>query len=251
MKTFSVADAACIIGVSRATVRNWVKAGHLCALSEGGLLAFAESEILRLKNDLETGRFDKLCRRANKIRSTSQFVPMEYADCDELIDTTKRLLALREELALSVEMLLFLAAIRLLELTGDIDVPLQHRSPRWVDDLTWQRQCVECEMRQWHDSLPQLPNGDAYVEIATIIKAINTDDDLGILHQTLFREGEKSQIGSYYTPKKYTCPMLCTGLQFAPTKRCLTLAAERANIWLPPYDISPYNRKTVSALIST
>ena len=208
MKTLSVADAARMIGISKATVRNWVKAGHLCDLSKGGRLAFAESEILRLKNDLATGRLAKLCRRANKTRSTSQFVPIEYADCSELIDTVKHLLALRKKLALPNGTLLFLAAMRLLELAGDVDVPLQHCSPRWIDDLTWRRECVEHEMRQWHDSLPQLPYGDLYAEIAAIVKAVNTDDDLGIMHQALFREGEKSQIGSYYTPAKYVSDAL-------------------------------------------
>ena len=208
MKTLSVADAAYMIGVSKATIRNWVKAGHLCALSKDSRLAFAESEILRLKNDLVTGRFNKLCRRANKTRSTSQFVPTEYADCNELIDTVKRLLALREQLALPTEMLLFLAAIRLFELAGDIDISLQHCSPRWIDGLTWRRQCVEYEIWQWHDSLPQLPHEDSYTEIAAIIKTIHTDDDLGILHQALFREGEKTQIGSYYTPTKYVSDAL-------------------------------------------
>jgi len=203
MKTLSVSDVACRIGVSKATIRNWVKAGHLCALSTGGRLAFAESEILRLKNDLATGRLAKLCRRVNKTHSTSQFIPMEYADCNELIDTVKKLLVLREQLVLPTETLLFLAAMRLLVLAGDVDVPLQHRSSQWIDGLTWHRQCVKCEMRQWHESLSQLPLGNTYTEIAAIIKTANTDDDLGILYQALFCEGEKSQIGSYYTPTKF------------------------------------------------
>lgn len=201
MKTLSATDAARMIGVSAATVRNWVKAGHVAPLPGDGL-SFAESEILRLKNELTTGRLNKLRGRANKINSNAQFVPAEYADNATLIDAVKRLLALRKQTEWHHETPLFLAAIRFLETAGDVDLA-SHRSRRWFDGLAWRRHCVEREMRRWHDSLPQKPCEKTYAEIAAIFEAVDVNDDLGILRQALYREGDKSKTGSYYTPTKY------------------------------------------------
>ena len=210
MKRISANEAARQIGISTATVRNWVKAGHMTPLPGDGI-SFDEREVSRIKADLANGQLGKLRSRANKIKSNTRFVPVEYAENHAVVDVVAKLCALRETHRWPNEMLLFAAALQRLEINGDVDRSLGKHSRRWFGQLIWRRECVQNEMRHWHDELPQKPDFETYAQIAEpMAQRIAEhhgdgwpDDFLGVLYQALFREGDKSQAGSYYTPTQY------------------------------------------------
>ncbi len=248
MATLNLAEAARMIGVSSATVRNWVRAGLVQPLPDRNA-GFDESEISRLKSDLVAGRLPRLRSRANKTKSDSQFVPAEYAENKAVHDTVVRLSEWRKKHDVSVETLLFFVAIRLLERAGDLATSLQE-----FDRVTWRRNCVRDEMRQWHGTLPQKPDFKIYGEIARHFNGVDGDSDidwLGVLHQALFREGEKSHAGAYYTPTLYVRdalqeaglqpgetlldPCCGTGKYLVTAVRCFALRPESCH----GFDIDP------------
>ncbi|MBP7654807.1 MerR family transcriptional regulator, partial [Candidatus Dependentiae bacterium] len=60
-------DAAEILGVSRATVRNWEKLNYLSSSkNKNGYIYYYYTDIIELKNKIKDSKIDKLNKRANK-----------------------------------------------------------------------------------------------------------------------------------------------------------------------------------------
>jgi len=78
MKQISVDNAAQIIGVSSATIRNWAKAGYINPTSTRPL-SFLEESVLNLKEQIGSEAFCRLTTRANKAAASNNFFPEEYA----------------------------------------------------------------------------------------------------------------------------------------------------------------------------
>src|SRR3990167_8824083 len=69
---------ALFLGISTATVRNWVKCGYLQTHAEDKRYFFHLSEIENVKANIENGDLDKLNGRANKSKADRTFIPEEY-----------------------------------------------------------------------------------------------------------------------------------------------------------------------------
>src|SRR4030042_6710669 len=69
--------AASFLGISTATVRNWVKCGYLQAHSTDKRY-FHIAEIENVKANIENGDLNKLNGRANKSKAERTFIPNEY-----------------------------------------------------------------------------------------------------------------------------------------------------------------------------
>ena len=76
----NINSTAKILGVSTATVRNWVKAGDLPLHSSSKSYYFDKKDVEKIKLKIFTGQFAKLTKRANKIKSQKIFVPTEYTN---------------------------------------------------------------------------------------------------------------------------------------------------------------------------
>ncbi len=201
MKQVSVDNAAQIIGVSSATIRNWAKAGHInpvctCPLS------FLEDSILHLKSKIGTDSFGKLKTRANKVGSVSNILPSEYAENPNLIAHIENVVAQFKANGLKSEYLLFLAALRLLE----TECELKRCKTTDVFDLSsydsWARKSVRAVIAEWRDSLKEIDGKDSYINIYNSLMPHEGDDFLGLLYQSISSEGNKSEQGAYYTPSK-------------------------------------------------
>ena len=119
MKQISVDHAAKIVGISSATMRNWVKAGHI-APAKTSPLSFSEMEVLSLKNQLGAGALQKLRTRANKARSEENILPSEYASNNDLVESIKAIIGLVDRNELDIEIVLFVASLRLLEIDEEV-----------------------------------------------------------------------------------------------------------------------------------
>jgi len=190
-----------IVGVSTATMRNWARAGHI-ASARTRPLAFSEMAVLSLKNQLGSGTLHKLKTRANKARSEENTLPSEYASNSDLIENIRSIVEFVSQNKLSMEMVLFVAAIRLLvadeemirESTTDLFAP---------DSFThWRRRSTKVEIEQWRDSLGNVENKGMYSTFYDLLTSTEGDDYLGLLYQCLSVEGQKSEGGAYYTPSK-------------------------------------------------
>src|SRR3989344_5798967 len=74
----NIESAATFLGISAATVRNWVKCGYLQTLSENTKRFFHKKDIEDVKSKILNGNLEKLNKRANKAKADRTFVPDEY-----------------------------------------------------------------------------------------------------------------------------------------------------------------------------
>ncbi|MGI6449912.1 MAG: helix-turn-helix domain-containing protein [Desulfitobacteriia bacterium] len=71
------AQTAELLGISQATIRNWIRHGYLGPVDDKGK-QFLKVDILMLKEALAAGKIDRLRRRANKAQAAKTFLPVEY-----------------------------------------------------------------------------------------------------------------------------------------------------------------------------
>ena len=90
-------SAASFLGISTATVRNWVKCGYLETLGEKTKYFFHAKEVEGIKENISNGNFEKLNKRANKSKADRSYIPEEYledsqrvARFHEIVDFVKR-----------------------------------------------------------------------------------------------------------------------------------------------------------------
>lgn len=207
-ETIGVGKAAEILGVSSATIRNWVKAGHLTPLDNQRVL-FDEEDVMRVKNDLSTGKLSRLRQRANKTKSKASFIPMEYSDNALLLESIIGIRTAFLDERLNKDAILFFAALKLLESHGQVTV----QNDNVFERVKWKRRCVKNEMESWRQELPSALEFRRYYDLVKTVTHIDENDYLGILKQALFFEGEKSKAGAYYTPTQYVDDALAFGKQ--------------------------------------
>jgi hypothetical protein len=201
MKSVSIDDAAKIMAVSSATIRNWAKAGHIKPVSARPLL-FSEESVLSLKNQIGLGTFGRLQTRANKAGAVSSFLPEEYTDNPHLISHITDLVSIIKDECLETEAVIFLATLRLLEINGEVKKDCRSDPFSLESFHSWARQSVKLAIHEWRSSLHIPQNNSPYSDIYELINPHDGDDFLGLLYQSIFIEGHKSEQGSYYTPSK-------------------------------------------------
>ena len=194
----SVTQAAQIIGVSAATIRNWARAGHLSPAATHPL-SFAEESVREIKKKIGSASFARLQIRANKT-ARGQLAPAGI--CRECAAAR----ACRRDRGLSQcgtpggREVLFLAAIRVLELAGEV-CKAKHGGLFSPESYTaWARQSVKSVMLDWLSTLGQRAGETGYHRIDELMHPADGEDYCGLLYQSLSREGDKSAHGSFFTP---------------------------------------------------
>lgn len=74
----NIENAATFLGISTATVRNWVKCGYLQSIREDARYVFNRKEVENVKSKIINGDIEKLNKRANKAKADKTFIPEEY-----------------------------------------------------------------------------------------------------------------------------------------------------------------------------
>lgn len=200
MKQISVDNAAQIVGVSTATIRNWTKAGHLCPASTRPL-TFLEESILDLKKKINSNDFARLKTRANKATSEIRFFPEEYADNSMVALHVARIISCVKNDQLEVEPSIFLCALHLLANKGEVFLPSNIDPFDLKHCHSWARQSVKNVMTEWRNSL-NIKLKNRYHNLCRILCSDAEEDYLGLVYQSISSEGIKSEQGSYYTPTK-------------------------------------------------
>lgn len=198
IKALSVDRVAALLGVSTATVRNWVRAGHLKPVCERPL-SFLEQDAVGLKAAIALGSLDRLRKRANKSGSETMGIPKEYAASSRLVAIVDRILSIADQKQLDVNALMFVSALRWLELHGEVErtAPTSLFAMSTFD--SWKRESVRAEILTWHCTLRH-HHSEVYEAIYSSMNDVVADDILGLIYQSLSNEGAKSKKGSYYTP---------------------------------------------------
>ena len=80
-------EVADFLEISSATVRNWIKHDYIAPAKTEGKMRFIFQDVHSLKDNLLNGNINRLRKRANKNKSSSTFLPIEYlTDSEKLKD---------------------------------------------------------------------------------------------------------------------------------------------------------------------
>ncbi len=185
-----------VLGVSTATVRNWVKLGHIQPAAIQQNNKFLRSHIEEIRNKIAKGSLTKLNQRANKSNSITKNIPTEYADNPKVCESILTITDIFNRYNLNRDTVLFVTALNLLRQV-DLIRETQNLS---LNDINFTNDIVKYEIETWSKHIKDSELPHYYNEVFDISIPLECDF-LGLLHQSLLSEGEKAKIGSYYTPK--------------------------------------------------
>lgn len=191
-------NAAIILGVSPATVRNWIKSS-LLTVTEEKPACLDRAQVVKLKKRIAEKKISRLTRRANKSKATTHFIPVEYLCNPDSIRAIRAIAdyALQERIPL--DYLLFLISLNWLIKEGVAAMP----SPEQLRerDLNIRNLRIREEMFLWSKAFSGEDLQKDYSFLMDCSLPLE-NDRLGLIYQSLLSEGKKSRNGSYYTPYK-------------------------------------------------
>jgi type I restriction-modification system DNA methylase subunit len=187
--------AVSLLGVSSATIRNWIRHDYLTPDNhDGGKLLFNPDQVRGLKEKIDSGEIDRLNKRANKKGSANTFIPDEYADNVSVISFVESIIYQNIENQLDRDSVLLSIALNLLKEQRLIEYKDTHT------ELSYRNKIIEDELTWWLNKTQNNFSFDKYSHLLNI-KLPEVSDLLGVVYQSLVAEGNKAQGGSYYTPK--------------------------------------------------
>lgn len=191
-------NTATVLGISTATVRNWVKGGYLQTLSEDTKHFFHKKDIEDVKLKILNGDLEKLNNRANKIKADRTFIPDEYSQDEVGFNELNTVVDFIKSNNIDLFPALLLVSLNLLKkekilLKVNIQDVIQKK------DLSFSNKQIGEEIKSWISEIDK----EKIKERFSFLLDCNIPkqrDILGFLYQSLLLEGKKSQSGSYYTP---------------------------------------------------
>lgn len=191
-------STASLLGISSATVRNWVKCGYLKAFNDNTKNLFHLSEVENIKLSISNGNLTKLNRRANKSKADRTFVPEEYLQDKSKLENLNKIISFIQKNDIDISFALLLLCLNLLKKEKLIE------SVR-LDDIAMHKNLliikeqIKEELKAWLLAT-DTTNLKKECEYLLDYPLPKHRDILGFIYQSLLLEGKKSQSGSYYTP---------------------------------------------------
>ncbi len=201
LQLLTVERTAGILGVSAATVRNWVRCGRIVPAARRPVM-LSRVDVLALKKDIRNHVVDKLRKCANKSNSRSFHTP-HHSDFPAGIAKLRK--AIRGKRC-GVAAILFAAVSDQLCKRGELLT--EEPGVFLPEDTVWNRDCVREEMLKWYAELAPSEVNEVYPLVAEVLDGMISDSLCGNLYQALSRDGTKYSKGSYYTPEDLICDSL-------------------------------------------
>ncbi len=174
-KSLTPKEAAVFLGISVATVKNWIRLKKLPATKSGASFMIQKKDLLSLQKNMD--RLQMLKSRRNKSRQRSNFIPKNYISKDS--PNYRTICSLIDDFGESVPdtaAILSFYALRLMEQAG---IP---------DFLAKELALFDCE----------IPDDSLFRDYPLTL--VDGEDTLGMLYISLRRMQDKKSTGSYYTP---------------------------------------------------
>ena len=200
----SIVETAALLGVSNSTVKNWIRQRYIAPEPATGGTKFREDDVLALKKNIQSGLIDRLKRRANKSEAGKTFVPGEYCN-GTAGGVVSHITDIIVSGTIDISCGLFLLALNLCVSKGFMR-PVQTAGNALFtrDDFT--SQGLHRVMEEWRVSLNDEFRGDGHNSLLTC-SLPDHPDPLGLVYQSLMKEGYKACRGSYYTPRETALAM--------------------------------------------
>ncbi len=193
-------ETASILAVSSATVRNWIKHEYLRPSGRAPGMRFRYDEVRRLHEKILNGSIPRLTSRANKITARRSFIPEEDLGEKKGRGSIEDAVAYITESGIDIDRAFFVLALSRVcaeGMCGDHDLGrLIARGFRIGG-----RSCLGRELSSWHGELGRFNITEEYNPLFSV-DLPRQRDVLGLVYQSLIREGEKARSGSYYTPDR-------------------------------------------------
>ena len=191
-------STATFLGISTATVRNWVKCGHLQSFDENAKDFFYKKDVENIKSRILSGDLEKMNKRANKAGAEKTFLPNEYIEDRDSFEELNFIVDFIKDNNIIIFPALLLVSLNLLKKEGilskiSIEDIIQKK------DLSFSNKQIKEEIKSW---ISEIKEGEIKKEFAFLLDCNipKQRDILGFLYQSLLLEGRKAQSGSYYTP---------------------------------------------------
>ncbi len=198
----SLKEAAEIFEVTTATIRNWNKLKLLKIINTPTGFFFNKNEIDKLKNKIETGKIDKLNKRANKINSSSLFIPSEYFNNPVEILLIEKIIKYINDNKLNNFFALFVLTLNYLYNKKVLRTNKLQQIFEFNFDKDYTKKNIFEEIKNWFFVEKFIVNDvELYCELMRF-QLPEEGDVLGGLYQSLKIESEKSKNGSFYTPSE-------------------------------------------------
>lgn len=191
-----ILHASELLGVSTATIRNWIKAGQLTYASSERQKLFDKKQIEKLKSDLQNGETERLNNRANKRNSKSTFIPIEQLNHKSMLPLLQSYIEQIKKHKLPIETALLIHSLSVLK---KADLAIFDKDITDINEVKFRNKNIKKVISEWEEK-------SGKIQLSNLQELLNIDDvfssdSLGVLYQSLLDEGKKSQGGSYYTPK--------------------------------------------------
>jgi predicted RNA methylase len=217
----SVRTAAGELGISPATLKNWIRLGKVAAERSGNSYVLSKKDVAKISRDLESR--DLLRKRRNKRLSDSNFIPKSYIASDSPnYKTVIEMLNEAEASTLEPSDILIFYACRLMKERGLSDEIAAKLTAGFK---------VPCSKK-------------GHKILSYDITYIPREDILGMLYISLRNLRSKKKTGSYYTPF-FAVDLICDSPLFAEDiqgKKVCDPACGTGNFFVRlPDNIAPEN----------
>jgi len=198
-KLITSSETAQILGISVSSVRNWVKHGFINSSSNTGESGFSIKDVMDLKGRIESGELERLNSRANKIKSSRTFLPDELFGNTKSREHVEKIARHILENELDTSLSLYVLSLNLLKKAGLL---MRHNPESFLEDNVHNFRGFKGVMKSiqvWRESLETRYADEKTLELLEFHVPCE-DNILGVIYQSVLQEGEKSKLGSYYTP---------------------------------------------------
>src|SRR5260370_22196751 len=143
-RTIDLKETVSLLGVSSATVRNWVRHNYIVPENkQNGELLFDYLQITDLKHKITSGVINRLSKRANKRQSSVKFIPEEYADSRDAISLVQQIIDSQKTQTLDVKRILSAVILNYLKSKG---LPT-YLKPCNFDQITFPKSTIPKELK--------------------------------------------------------------------------------------------------------
>lgn len=187
-KNLSLNDAAAILEISPATLRNWVKLGVVSSQANLGGFKFDETHIIEIRNRIADGSIERLRKRANKNQSGLRHAHSELLNSE---DAEKKISIITDEFKLNT-----ISILNRFYVCSLVDIGLISLFDLETGNLPKK---IKEELNDWGVNASYTD----YLLFYEKCKSLNIDfseDILGYIYQWYCSVGDKQRSGSYYTP---------------------------------------------------
>ena len=197
-EVLNIENTAELLGISSATVRNWIKCGYLPTYNKNNKYFCYKADVENIRSKLLNGELEKLHKRANKIKAKRTFLPEEHIKTQSHFNKFNDIINFIQKNNIETTIALFLLSLNFLKkekilLTTNIQDILNRKKNLFTNKQ------IQKEINSW---LLEIRSEDIKKHFSFLLNCELPEqrDILGILYQSLLFEGKKSQSGSYYTP---------------------------------------------------